>query len=368
VKLNRTYCKKISLVLTIALLTSCGTNSAQKKPSSKSIKEKEAVFKKIQNYTVVNPEDQNRQIELSQHNLNGEDYKIGFDDVLDISVYGESDISKVQRVRPDGHISLPLIGDIRAHGKTPIELRNEIAERLSKYILRPKVTVVIADYQSKKVAILGEVVAPGLLRLSANIPLIEGLHGAMLIRENQILPVDFYSLLKKGDMSQNIILRHDDTILIPNSSDNKVFILGEVRSPGILKIIDQLSLAEAITAAGGISPTGKHNIFIIRGGFGDPQVFEIDVDKIFEEKDLSQNINLVRGDIIYVPKTVITKINTVLGHVNTFLSTIVLFESAVTQYPATKSVLTKGRLPGTTTITTTTGTGAIISEERPEKP
>jgi polysaccharide export outer membrane protein len=286
-----------------------------------------------------------------------EDYRLGLDDGLDISVYGEPELSKAQRVRPDGKISLPVIGDVVAYRKTPMELRDEIITKLSRYVLQPKVTVLISEYRSKKVMIFGEVSAPGLLRLSTTISLLESislaggvgemadLRGAMIIRDGRILPIDFYALLKKGDMRQNILLQANDAIFIPSNADKKVFIVGQVNRPGIYRITDELSILEVITAAGGIAESGKRKVFLIRGGLNDPQMFEVDIDKMLEEGDLTENIFLTRGDIIYVPKSLLTKFNTVLATVNNILSPLILLQSGITLWPATKSVLSTGRLP-----------------------
>ena len=301
------------------------------------------------------------------------DYIIGLDDVLDVSVYGESDLSKTQRVRPDGKISLPLIGDIMAYGKTPISLRNEITKKLSKYVIKTKVTVLISEYRSKKVMILGEVRAPGLLRLSANIPLLEGislaggvtanadLRGATLIRNGKIVPVSLYRLLKKSDMKHNVILHSNDAIFIPSNSDNKVFVLGQVNRPGIMQINDRLSILEAITGAGGITGGGKHKVVLIRGGLGDPEMFEIDIDKILAQGDLKENIYLARGDIVYVPETFMTQVNTVLANLSNILSPIVLLESGITMFPAVKTVVRTGQAPDI--ISTTSSTSTIIKAD-----
>ncbi|MHA2283549.1 MAG: polysaccharide biosynthesis/export family protein [Promethearchaeota archaeon] len=356
------------------ILTSCGTSKVTKRPPPKFPDQQ--VFNKAESSTKINTGKTSQHMIFSKESQLIEEYKIGLDDVLEVAVYGEQDLSKVQRVRPDGHISLPLIGDVKAYRRTPIGLRDDITKRLSKYVLRPKVTVLVVEYQSKKVIILGEVSAPGLLRLSANVPLLEGLslaggitvnadlRGAMLIRNNRILPIDFYSLFKEGDLRQNIILRHNDVIIIPDNAENKVYVLGSVKRPGILRITDKLSIIEAITAAGGIA-AGKQKVIIIRGGIGNPQVFEVDIGKILEKHDLTENIFLARGDIVYVPRTALASINSVLAQVNTILSSVVLAQSAIIQYPATKSVIKEGRLPGSSTLGPA---GNVITTEEPERP
>jgi hypothetical protein len=115
---------------------------------------------------------------------------------------------------------------------------------------------------------------------------------------------------------------------------------------------------------------GKKKVIIIRGGLGDPKVYEVDMRKIIRKKDLRENIYLARGDIVYVPQTVLANVNAVMAQVTTFLSPIVLLESAIINYPAAKSVIEDGRLPGTTSTTTTTrsdgSSETSFSETRPE--
>lgn len=86
------------------------------------------------------------------------DYRVGPEDVLEISVWNNPGISRVVTVRPDGMISLPLINDVKAAGLTPAELRQEVARKLSDYVPSPSVSVIVNDVRSFKVSVLGEVV------------------------------------------------------------------------------------------------------------------------------------------------------------------------------------------------------------------
>src|ERR1700691_3129072 len=88
-------------------------------------------------------------------------YIIGPQDVLDISVWKEPEVSRVVPVRPDGRISLPLLNDVQAAGLTPAALASQITESLKKYVTNPQVTVIITTINSQRVYILGEVTRPG---------------------------------------------------------------------------------------------------------------------------------------------------------------------------------------------------------------
>ena len=88
-------------------------------------------------------------------------FRIGPEDMLDVQVWKNSDLSRVVPVRPDGMISLPLVNDIQAAGLTPTELRQQITRRLAEFIPSPEVSVIVREVHSVKVAVLGNVKMPG---------------------------------------------------------------------------------------------------------------------------------------------------------------------------------------------------------------
>jgi polysaccharide export outer membrane protein len=89
------------------------------------------------------------------------DYKIGPEDVLDISVWKNQELSRTVPVRPDGKVSLPLVNDIQAAGLTPSRLRQELTRRLSEYVPSPEVAVIVREVHSAKVSVVGAVKNPG---------------------------------------------------------------------------------------------------------------------------------------------------------------------------------------------------------------
>jgi polysaccharide biosynthesis/export protein len=93
------------------------------------------------------------------------DFRLGPDDVIEVSVYQEKELSTTVPVRPDGKISVPLIGEMPASGKTAIELQKDIAEKYGRFISDPSVTVVVKEINSPKVSVLGEVKTPGIYKI-----------------------------------------------------------------------------------------------------------------------------------------------------------------------------------------------------------
>lgn len=158
------------------------------------------------------------------------DYVIGADDTLHISVWKEPDLSEILPVRPDGKISMPLINDIVAAGLTPLQLRDSITEKLKKFIADPHVTVVVTAMNSRRIFVTGEVVHPGPMRLLPNMTMLQALAQAgftqfakvksiyLLRNENgnrEKLPFNYREVVKGNRPEQNIILKPDDTIVVP---------------------------------------------------------------------------------------------------------------------------------------------------------
>lgn len=298
------------------------------------------------------------------------DYRIGAEDELDISVYGDKELSRLQIVRPDGKIDFPLAGTIQASGLTADELRGELEQRLLKYQRSPQVTVIITKYNSRKLAILGEVKTPGILRLSSDIDVLEGLsraggltddadlRGSLLIREGQTLPLNFEKLVKQGDFTQNILLQANDVILIPNIKDKKVFVLGEVKNPTVVILKPGITLVEAVSTVGGFTIDAQtSNVLIIRGGLASPKIMEINVDEITKREQTVRDVQLQAGDIIYVPKTVIANVVQYFNNIRDILSPMLLATTGITQWPDVLSVLLYGK-----TIGQRAGTAVVIGQ------
>jgi polysaccharide export outer membrane protein len=159
------------------------------------------------------------------------DYLIGLGDVLSVNVWKEPEVSSSVPVRPDGKISLPLVNDIQASGLTPMQLGQEIRERLRKYIEDPQVTVVVTAVNSRMVYLVGEVARPGSFALLPNMTVLQALSAAggvsqfadskniyVLRNENgkpRRIPFNYKEALKGERPEQNIQLVPGDTIVVP---------------------------------------------------------------------------------------------------------------------------------------------------------
>src|SRR4030095_683935 len=102
-------------------------------------------------------------------------FRLGPDDVIEVSVYQDKELSTTVPVRPDGKISVPLIGEMPASGKTAVELQKEIAEKYGRFISEPSVTVVVKEVNSPKISVLGEVKTPGIYKIKDRSTLLDAI-------------------------------------------------------------------------------------------------------------------------------------------------------------------------------------------------
>jgi polysaccharide export outer membrane protein len=103
------------------------------------------------------------------------EFRLGPDDVIEVSVYQDKTLDRTVPVRPDGKISLPLIGEMPASGKTATELQKEIALRLKEFVADPTVTVVVKEVNSPKISVLGEVKSPGMYKIKDRATLLDAI-------------------------------------------------------------------------------------------------------------------------------------------------------------------------------------------------
>ncbi len=167
----------------------------------------------------------------SNTNYQGGAYRIGPEDVLEISVWREDSLQREVLVRPDGGISFPLVGDVQAAGKTPQELQAVITEKLQRYIPEPVVTVTAATVAGYRIYVLGQVNNPGQFVVGRYIDVLQALTLAggltpyasennikILRRENgdEIVFPFSYSAVKRGqNLDQNILLKSGDVVVVP---------------------------------------------------------------------------------------------------------------------------------------------------------
>ena len=162
----------------------------------------------------------------------GQPYVIGPDDVLSIVFWKDKDLSAEVTVRPDGKVSLPLLNDIQAQGRTPDELRDALKQAAQAFVEDPNPTVMVKEIKSRRVFITGQVEKPGPYPLTGETTVLQLIAMAGGIREfadgsnitiirkadngrTEILPFNYRDVLKRKNLTQNVQLKPGDTVVVP---------------------------------------------------------------------------------------------------------------------------------------------------------
>jgi polysaccharide export outer membrane protein len=262
------------------------------------------------------------------------DYKIGPEDLLEISVFEEDKLNKTVRVSSQGNISLPLLGVLTVKGLTANELEREIADLLTeKYLQDPHVSVFIREYRNQRISVMGAVEKPGVFDVTGQKTVLDllamagGLKeeaGPLLFLIQRPVPEDELSerekresdektpktyvisldeLLVKGDFRLNQPLSHGDVINIPVSG--KIFVGGEVIKPGGFPMKGKkITVSQAIAMAEGLKPEAagsEAKIFRESGAGTEREILSVNVYAI--QKGEKEDPYLKENDILIVPKS-----------------------------------------------------------------
>jgi polysaccharide export outer membrane protein len=153
-------------------------------------------------------------------------YLIGPEDILFIKVWRENDFTLTVAVRPDGKITMPLIGEVQAAGETPMQLTKALTELLTKFINNPDVTVFITEVRSKKYYIIGEVNRQGAFSLVTPTTVLEALSNAggfhlfantkkiKILRGDKIYNFNYNDVTRARHLEQNVYLENGDKIIV----------------------------------------------------------------------------------------------------------------------------------------------------------
>jgi polysaccharide export outer membrane protein len=256
-------------------------------------------------------------------------YRIGPRDVITLTIYagGQTEQEVDLTVSAQGKVNVPFIGSTMAEGLTPTELEDQITKPLARdYFVDPKVNIRIKEYHSLHYYISGAVKTPGLYETTSEVSLLEliakaggvqpgranvayvmrsGLEG--VDGNSDPMKVDLQKLLDKGDMSVNLSLKPGDVVYIPlqtsfDLAESKIYVEGEVKSPGIYDYQPGITVMNACIMAGGFGEFAAPNrTRVIRQDGEQVKIIKINLNKVKDGK--IPDVQLKPGDRIHVPET-----------------------------------------------------------------
>ncbi len=267
------------------------------------------------------------------NNLELPDYRLGPGDKMKIYVYDEPELdTDVVLVKQDGTISFRLVGEVPVTNLTIPEVIDTLEARLQKYILHPQVSVIPFEARSSSVTLLGKVTHPGIFEIKGRMRVLDALASAgglalgyfqnntveladlertFLIRDNQLLPIDFVELVQNGDTRYNIPILDRDYIYVPSAVNREIYIIGEVNQQGHYFYQEGMTLMQSITFAQGFTTSAQSTIYVIRGNLTHPRLFKIKTRDIMRAE--VRDFRLMPNDIVFIPRSPIARWNDVIA-------------------------------------------------------
>ena len=245
------------------------------------------------------------------------EYVVGADDLLHIIVWDHKELEQELIVRPDGKISYPLAGELQAAGLTVPQLTRALTERLAKSVKDPNVSVIVKEIRSFRVYFVGRVAKPGVYPIKPGTPLLQALTLAggvadggdmtsvFIVRESTKIPVNLWTLIQNGDLSQNLMIQHGDTIVIPAGGElrNAVYVMGEVNKPGTYPQPEALSLLKLISLAGGFTKFAAPNRATLIRQNGEKKIqIKVNFNNIMSDSAAHEDLALRPGDVVVIPE------------------------------------------------------------------
>ncbi len=240
------------------------------------------------------------------------DYVIGEGDTLSISVWGEKDFSITAKVRPDGKITVPAIGELTAANMTAKQLQAILTEKLKIIVKRPVVTVAVTDITNNKVYVFGGGVKSGVFVLNQHLTLLQllcqiedvrkaDLQNAYVMRGKRKVREDFTNLFIKGNTDEDIVIEPNDIIYIPVHADSNIFVMGAVTKPMPVEYRQGITVMEVILDAGGFTQFANPNdTYIYRKERNKDVAINVKIKRLMSDGDLTQNVTLKPGDYVLV--------------------------------------------------------------------
>lgn len=242
-------------------------------------------------------------------------YELGIGDVLQISVWGHSELNTSVEVRPDGYITFPLVGDHYVVGKSTSQLAAEIQNELENFVVDPSVTVMVREFRTIRVQVLGEVRNPGYYTLRTGDRIMDalGLAGGptedanlvnvtltrVLPDSAEIVSLDIDNFIKTGTVDNNPVLENQDVIHLAAAGNGLV--LGAVRNPGSYRIQGEMDILDLVALSGGILESADlSQATLTRRVDGEHQEIPINLEQVMASGKGSWTIG--PDDVLYIPE------------------------------------------------------------------
>jgi polysaccharide export outer membrane protein len=314
-----------SFLFLLFVLSSCASNPSPKRE----IRPPDQIRKEIESAKRVSSMNERILMSTVSSRISPREYKIGPQDLLEITVFECEKLNKTVRVSSQGNVSLPLLGVLKVKGLTADELEKEVRSLLAeKYIQDPQVNVLIKEYRNQRISVMGAVKSPGVFDVTGAKTILDMLATAGGLKEDagqllfllrppseeetpkkekgfynrkpETFVIDLEGLLVEGNLGLNLPLLHGDVINVPVVG--KIFVGGDVKNPGGFMKGKKLTLSQAIISAGGLNfkANGSETKIIRYSEKGtDKEVLTFDVYAI--QKGKAEDPYLKENDIVFVP-------------------------------------------------------------------
>lgn len=245
------------------------------------------------------------------------DLRIGPGDLLDIKIYGSPELSNTVRVSDAGQITMPLVGHVEVLGLTAEDAQRRVEQQLVSggFLRNPQVNILVKEFATQGISVLGEVAKPGVYPLLGSRRLFDALSmaGGTTIRAGNTVVITHRDqpsapevlTLARDPMEaarQNIELQPGDTVMIVKSGI--VYVSGDVKIPGgyAIESNESLTVLQAIALAQGLNPTAStKNVRIIRKNSGVLQEIPVELKQIMQAK--TSDVTLQNDDVLFIPNS-----------------------------------------------------------------
>jgi polysaccharide export outer membrane protein len=277
------------------------------------------------------------------------EYRFGPGDVLSLRVWNGQKVDELKlTVQSDGEAFLPVvgIGALPVEGKTVAELKHDLERRFASIYKETHVELLISKYAGHRVSLMGDIKTtartdsgPGEWALQGPTRLVAFLseHGGpsqdadvmriqLIRRPAERRELNLFRAVFQGEEADDPLLESGDLVFVPSLSmgNRKIFVLGEVNTPGVVNILDRMGLVEAISRSGGITQKGymKGIVVLKRGPEGKAEMRIANFKEMFREGDMAADIPLQPGDIVFVPRRAIATLQEVFSIISPALGII----------------------------------------------